>query len=139
MNLVKWEPFNEMERFFAEDFFPFLPTTKKVGWDLAADVYEEKGNVVVEMNLPGIDPQKIEITVHDEFLKVFGTREEEKETKEKDFYSKEIKRGAFERMVKLPTKVKTQKAEAKYKNGTLKILLPKLEEEKEEKIKIQVQ
>jgi HSP20 family protein len=139
MNLVKWEPFKEMERFFAEDFFPFLPTTQKIGFDLAVDVYEEKGNVIVEMNLPGIDPEKVEITVHNEYVKVFGKREEEKETKEKDFYTKEIRRGTFERLVKLPAKVKTVKAEAKYKNGTLKIVLPKLELEKEEKIKVQVQ
>jgi HSP20 family protein len=139
MNLVKWEPFKEMERFFAEDFFPFLPTTQKIGFDLAVDVYEEKGNVIVEMNLHGIDPEKVEITVHNEYVKVFGKREEEKETKEKDFYTKEIRRGTFERLVKLPAKVKTVKAEAKYKNGTLKIVLPKLELEKEEKIKVQVQ
>lgn len=138
MNLVKWEPFKDIERFFTEDFFPTLSMVRP-GWDLAVDVYEEKGNVIAEMNLPGINPEKLEISVHDEYLKIFGTREEEKESKEKNYYSKEIKRGAFERMVKLPTKVKVDKAEAKFKNGTLKIILPKMEEEKTEKIKVQIQ
>lgn len=138
MNLVKWEPFKDIERFFTEEFYPTLWMAKP-GWDLAVDVYEEKGNIVAEMNLPGINPEKLEISVHDEYLKIFGTREEERESKEKSYYSKEIKRGAFERLVKLPTKVKVDKAEAKFKDGTLRIILPKMEDEKTEKIKVQIQ
>ena len=94
MVLVKWEPFKDIERFFEEDFMPLLPTVK-VGWDLAIDIYEEKGNVIVEMNLPGIDSDKLEITVHDEYLRIAGSREGEKETRDKNYFCKEIKRGAL--------------------------------------------
>ena len=135
--LMKWEPFKEMERFFGEDF-PFLPIVPKLkmGWDMAVDVYEEKGNIIAEMNLPGIDPEKLEITVKDGYLKILGKREEEKEKKETNFYYKEIKRGEFERLVRLPVAVKAEKAEAQYTKGVLKVILPKTEIVKEEKIKV---
>ena len=135
--LMKWEPFKEMERFFGEDF-PFLPIVPKLkmGWDMAVDVYEEKGNIIAEMNLPGIDPEKLEITVRDGYLKILGKREEEKEKKETNFYYKEIKRGEFERLVRLPVAVKAEKAEAQYTKGVLKVILPKTEIVKEEKIKV---
>jgi HSP20 family protein len=138
-DLTKWEPFREMERFFNDDF-PFLPIIPKpkMGWDMAVDLYEEKGNVVAEMNLPGINPEKLDITVKDGYLKITGFREEEKEKKETNFYYKEIRRGDFDRWVKLPVEVKAEKAEAQYKNGVLKVMIPKKEEAKEEKIKIQL-
>jgi HSP20 family protein len=135
--LMKWEPFKEVERFFGEDF-PFLPIVPKprMGWDMAVDVYEEKGNIIAEMTVPGIDPEKLDITVKDGYLRIFGTREEEKEKKDKDFFYKEIKRGEFERLVKLPVAVKTEKAEAQYTKGVLKVILPKTDVVKEEKIKV---
>jgi HSP20 family protein len=117
---------------------PLVPTVK-VGWDLAIDIYEEKGNVIVEMNLPGIDPDKLEITVHDGYLRIAGSRVEERENRDKNYFCKEIKRGAFERTVKLPARVKQDKADAQCKNGTLKILLPKLKEEKTGRISVKVQ
>jgi HSP20 family protein len=139
MNLVKWEPFKEFEKMFENEVFPFYTPQTKLGWDLAVDVYEEKGFVIAEMNLPGIDPKEIEITFQNGYLKIAGKREEEKETKEKNYYFKEIKRGTFERKVELPMKVKVEKAEATFKNGMLKIVIPKVEETIPGKINIKVQ
>jgi HSP20 family protein len=136
---MKWQPFKEFEQFFDEENFMPVFTQPKLGWDFAVDVYEEKGNVVAEMNLPGIDPKELDIKFQDGYLKIFGKREEEKETKEKNFYLKEIKRGTFERKILLPSKVKADKFEATFKNGMLKIVVPKLEEEKATKINIAVQ
>lgn len=138
MNLVKWEPFKEFERLFDNDLMPFFPQAK-IGWDLAVDVYEEKENIIFEMNLPGIDPKLIDVSFQNGYLKIAGKREEEKETKEKNYFFKEIKRGTFERKVELPTKVKTEKAEAIFKNGMLKIVVPKLVEELTGKVNIKVQ
>lgn len=136
--LMKWEPFREVERFFGEDF-PYLPIypKPKMGWDLAVDVYEEKGNVIAEMNLPGVDPEKLNITVKDGYLKILGAREEAEEKKEKNFYFKEIRRGEFDRFVKLPVEVQAEKAKALYEKGVLKVILPKKENVKEEKITVQ--
>jgi len=134
-SLIKWEPFKGIERFLEEDW-PFVQFPK-IGWDLAVDVYEEKGNIIAEMNLPGIDPDKVEVTVHDHYLKVCGLREEEKEIKEKNYYSKEIRRGSFERNIRLPAEVKENMADAEYKGGVLKITIPKKEEVKKG-IKIEI-
>ena len=133
MSLVKWEPFKLFEEFpLLPTFTPFRPL------DFAVDVYEEKGNVVAEVNLPGMKLEDISVTFENGNLKIAAKREEEKETKTKDFFMKEIKRGAFERIIALPTNVKIEKTEAHYTNGVLKILMPMIEPPKVEKVKVTV-
>lgn len=136
MSLIKWEPFGDIDRFFED--FPSFPRQDKFGWDLAVDVYEKDNNVIAEMNLPGIDPDNIDISVEDNYLRVSGSREESKEEKDKQYYSKEIKRGSFERAVRLPDAVEKDKVKAEYDNGELTITLPKAPASKTEKIKVQV-
>jgi len=125
MALIKWEPFRDIERFFEEDFPSW--TKAKMGWDLAADVYEENGKIMVRMNLPGIDPDKLDISVENSYVRICGSREEEKEEKGKNYFSREIRRGDFERTVRLPGLVKLEGVEAEYSNGVLMISLPKAE------------
>ena len=79
MSLIKWEPLSEFDRLFEERL---IPSFAKVGWDLAVDVYEEKGNVVAKMSLPGVDANEIEVSIEDSILTISGCREEEKESKE---------------------------------------------------------
>jgi HSP20 family protein len=139
MALTKWEPFQMFEKMFEDfPFVPFLPTYK-MSWDPAVDLYEEKGFLVAEMNIPTMDPAKMEITFQNGNLKVAGKKLEEKETKEKNYIRKEITRGAFEKVIQLPYEVKSEKAEAHYKDGVLKILMPMKEELKKQTVKIQVQ
>lgn len=133
MTLIKWEPFSEIDHFFDD-----LPSLTKVGWDLAVDVYEKDNNLVAEMNLPGIDPEKIDIAIEDGYLRVTGSREESKEEKKKHFYSQEIRRGSFERVVRLPSPVQKEKVTAEFKNGELRITLPKMKEIAKSKVKIQI-
>lgn len=138
--LTKWEPFEpffNIEKIFEP--FPFLPVVPKMkfGWDFPVDLYEFKGNLIAEMYIPEINPEKIEITFLNGDLKIAATREETKETKEKNFFCQEIKRGTFERVIKLPYEVKTEMVEAQFKNGVLKIVLPK-KVETIEKVKVQI-
>ena len=137
MAIIKWEPFRDMDRFFDDDLFS-MPQIFRTGWDLAVDIFDEGESVVAEMTLPGIDPDKVDITVEDDYLKVAGRREEETEEKKKNYYSKEIRRGSFERVVKLPTSVAGDKAAAEYKNGVLRIKIPKRDEAKPKKVKVSV-
>lgn len=136
MPLIKWGPFGDIERFF-EDFPSSVP---KISWDLAIDLYEKDSDVIAEMSLPGIDPAKLDISVENGYLKISGSREENREdTKEEKtakYYSKEIRRGSFERVVRMPTPVQEDKIKAEYENGILKITMPKA---KEVKKKVQVQ
>jgi len=121
-----------------DNVFDSLPTLTKFGVDLAVDVYEKDENIIAEMNLPGIDPDKIDVSVENNYLRISGSREESKEEKKKHYYSKEIKRGSFERMVRLPNKVEEDKVSAEFKNGELVVTLPKAEESSSEKVKINV-
>jgi HSP20 family protein len=130
----RWEPFREfVERFFEEDFdFSISPR-------LATDVYETDKDLVVEMQVPGFKKEDIKVSFQDDYLKVEGKAEEEKEEKEKNYWRKEIRRGSFVRVIPLPKKVDPRKAKANFKDGVLKISLPKIEEIKEtgEEIKIE--
>ncbi|MBI3308568.1 MAG: Hsp20/alpha crystallin family protein [Candidatus Melainabacteria bacterium] len=139
MALLKWKPLGDIERIFDEDFPSFsFPSLPKIGWDLAVDMYEENSNYIAEMNLPGIDPDKVEVSVEDDHLKISGTREEEKETEKKNYYCKEIRRGSFERVVNLPASVKKDKVEARYADGVLRVILPKETISQQEKVKVRV-
>lgn len=122
-------PFRDLDRFFDEnweggDFSP------------AIDVRQEKDSVIVETSLPGIDPDKVDISVENDVLTVSGHTEEKKEVRREDYYRKEIREGNFSRSVILPMGVKADQSEAHYENGILKITLPKAEEAKQKKIAI---
>ena len=88
------------------------------------------------MGLPGVQEADIDISIEDEMLTIGGLREEEKETNEKNYYSKEIKRGSFVRKVRLPRMVDAAKAEASYKAGVLKVVVPIVPGTKEKVVKV---
>ncbi len=119
MPIIRWRPFRELEELFED-----IPVRAHF-WDLAADVYEDNGNVIVKMHVPGIDPDKIEIEVEDNHLHITGSREEEREVEDKQYYRKEIRYGSFERVITLPCSVLTEKTMADFENGILIIKLPK--------------
>ncbi len=135
MSLIKWEPFSEFDRLFDAQSFPSLP---KIGWDLAVDIYEEKGNVIAKMSLPGIKPEEIDVSIEGDMLTVSGRREEEKEIKDKDYYSKEIRRGSFSRTSTLPKEVDASKAKAKFEDGILVISMPAIKGAKEKAVKVTI-
>ncbi len=139
MQIIKWEPFREIDRFFDDRFFQPFTTLPKLGFDLAVDVYEEKGNVVAKMSLPGIRPEDLDVSLEDDTLTIAGKREEEKETEKKDYYSKEIRRGSFSRTVSLPKSVDAGKTEAKYENGELVVTMPVVASTKEKAVKVKIQ
>ena len=138
MSLIKWEPFDEFDRLFRD--FSSLPAlrSQQQGFDLAVDVYEDGGNLVAEMNLPGVDADNIDVEVEDNYLRIAGRREEVQEKKEKSHYAREIRRGSFERMVALPYAVEREKVEAEYADGVLKVTMPKKAGDSGGKVKVQV-
>jgi HSP20 family protein len=139
MALIPWKPFSDLERFFEDDWF--LPIMSK--WEVtggpAMDVYETEKEVVAEVNIPDFDPEKIEVSVKNGFLTVSGKTEENREENKKGYWRKEIKRGSFERVVKLPVAVKEDQVDAVYKKGILKIVMPKAENEPTSKVRIRVE
>jgi len=137
MSIIKWEPFfRDLEKyFFDEDLIPLFPTLKIS--DIAADIWEDEKNVYVDLALPGINIENVDIEVEDNILRVSGKAEEKKEEKKENYYRKEIRKGAFQKVLHLPSKVSEEGASANYKDGILHIVLPKSKKEKVKKIKIQ--
>jgi len=131
MPIIKWRPFKELERpfhlpeaFEEDDWVPFVPTFRAE--EPVVDIYQDKNNLYVEMPLVGVKPNDVEISIEDNILTVQGKSEEKKEVKEKDYLRKEIRKGAFRRVVKLPVAVKGDKAVAESESGMLKITIPKI-------------
>lgn len=138
MPLIPWRPFSDLDKFFEDNewLLPVFPRT-----DLekpAMDMYETDKAVVAEVNIPDFDPKNIEVSVENGFLKVSGKRDETEEKKEKGYWRKEIRKGSFERVVRLPVPVKENKVEAVYEKGILKITMPKAKAEKKSKVKVRV-
>jgi HSP20 family protein len=131
--------FFDLDKIFDEDA-PQLPELFPMKLkEPALDLYETDKEVVAELNAPGFDPDKIEATVEDQYLRVKGTMEKEKETKKKEYWRKEIRHGSFERMVRLPVPVDEKKIKASYKKGVLTITMPKKTAVKEKTVKIKVE
>jgi HSP20 family protein len=131
MSIIRWKPWHEIDKIFETIAWP------EGHWlDLAADVYEKNGNVIVEMHVPGIDPDNIDIKVNDSHLYVSGTREEKKEVKHEHYYHREIRRGGFERVIQLPCDVVQKEIKAEFKDGVLVITMPKEQHAEAKKIAV---
>lgn len=100
------------------------------------DVVDHDEEVLVRAEMPGVAKDKLEITLGDDTITLRGTIEEEHEEKEGQYYYKEIARGEFARTVGLPAKVDGSKAEATFKNGIVRVALPKMATAKKHKIEI---
>ncbi len=143
-------PFEDFERTF-DDFFsrgwmrPFhfghpswshLPAPFE-GRMPHVDVVDRDKEIFIKAELPGVDKDDLEITMTDKLVTIKGsTRAEEKEEKG-DFHRCEISQGSFSRTISLPDAVDTDKAKAKFKNGVLKLTIPKVKKLKHKTIKVE--
>ena len=135
MLLTRLEPFEDVGGFLAGR----LNLRARIGEDLSVDVYEEQGEMIVKMGLPIINLEDLDISLEDDALTISGRREEESAIEKKDYYSKEIRRGSFSRIITLPKSVDASRARAQYKNGLLVVTVPVVAGAKEKAVKISVQ
>lgn len=138
MSLIKWAPFFPDFEDADKEFNDMLPALRgnRFGFTPAVDMYEDKNNIIVETQLVGIDPEKVDISIESNTLCIKGESEKKSEVDEKNYYRKEIRHGSFYRSIPLPTKVDGDKAEAVNEEGVLKITIPKVTKEKSKTIKI---
>lgn len=143
-------PFSLIDRFFDDALDPFNMLTPTLFRNRAlssvsmtfpkVDVSETDDEIKVVANVPGIDPEKIDIEVGDDYLSLSGRIEKEnKDEKDGKVYRYEREYGEFRREFSLPARVNKDGIIAKAKNGVLSITLPKSEEERKAKIKIEVE
>ncbi len=103
------------------------------------DVKETSKKIKVTAELPGMDEKDISVSLEDDFLVISGERKEEKKEEDEEYYHREMSYGSFRRVIPLDAKVDSDKVDAEFKKGVLKISLPKLpgaETEKTKKIEI---
>jgi HSP20 family protein len=146
--ITPWRPFRELERMRREmdrlwdSFFEERPRKKgeEVGeWLPSLDVSETKNDLVVKAELPGMDPKDIDISLSEGILNIKGEKKQEKEEKEENYHLIERSYGSFTRSVRLPREVQSDKISASFKNGVLRVTLPKSEEAKKKEVKIKVE
>lgn len=133
---------DEMDRMFSEFGFPSLATSpfERIRSMIpAVDVWETDQDVKVRADLPGVEPENLEIYTTDDSLSIRAESKKEEESKERGFYRAERRYGRFERTIDLPVNVKPDQAKAAFKNGVLEITLPKTEKAKERMKRIPVE
>jgi HSP20 family protein len=147
MNIIPWKPIDELttlrkemdslwDRFFPET--PFHERHVTHAWLPTIDLTETKDKLVVKAELPGLEAKDVELTLNEDILTIRGEKKEEKEEKDEHHFFVESYCGAFERKIKLPMHVRTDKIDATFDKGVLTIKLPKSEEAKKKEIKIEV-
>ena len=140
MSLIRWDPFREFNmlpaRFsglLGRDWEAPMATT---AWNPSVDIFENDNEVVIKAELPGMNAKDIEVRLENNLLLLKGERHFEKEAKEENYHRIEREYGTFSRSFSLPTAVDGDKVTAEYKDGVLKVVLPKKEERKPKPIKI---
>ena len=150
MSIVRWEPFREMvtiqdrmRRIFEEAFRANRGAGSEedyalAAWAPAVDIFEQDGNIVLKAELPGIDPKDVDVRVENNVLTLRGERKLDSDVKKEGYHRVERAYGTFGRSFTLPTVIDTEKIKAEYKDGVLRVALPKREEAKAKQISITV-
>ena len=146
MTLMRWSPYREMvslrdaiDRLFERSLVqPFRDWPERVesGRAVSVDVYESNGNLVVNVELPGLKPEDVDISLSDNRLTIKGEFQIEGEGERGNVYYQERRYGRFERSFALPTGIDTDAIDAEFEDGVLTVTLPKPEEAKPKKIPI---
>lgn len=153
MSIVRWEPFrhmltlqDRMNRMFDESFQGAARGTAAGdedwalggSWAPAVDIYEQDGNIVLKAELPGVDSKDVDIRLENNVLTLRGERKLDTEVKRENYHRVERSYGSFTRSFTLPTVVDQEMIKADYKDGVLRVTLPKREEAKPKQISIAV-
>ena len=126
---------------FIERFFYGWPTAKgetDYNWSPRIDVNETDKEIIIDAEVPGIDKKDIKVEVKDNILSISGERKQEKKSENAECFRVERHYGKFERTFGLPETVLADKVSAHYKDGVLKLTLPKTEKAKPKEIAVEV-
>jgi len=103
---------------------------------LAVDMYQTTSEIVVKTMVAGVKPEDLDIAITRDMIIIKGKREETRDFSDDDFFHKELYWGSFSRTIILPQEVEVEDAEATNKNGLLTIKLPKLDKNRQAKLKV---
>jgi len=162
-NLVRWDPFTDlrvsMDRLFDDSFARprrRIVSAREFAAMVPVEVSETDSAIEVKASLPGVKPEEVEITVHEDVLTIKAehkdAREESSpkaeaegevsegepkaEAPKRRFYRRELRYGSFQRRLQLPVGVDADNADARFENGVLTLTLPKAEANRPKQIKV---
>ena len=146
MELIRWNPMrdmfslrNQMNHLFDDAFGSVVRGDRRLSmWNRfpTVDIYDNDKNIIIKAELPGIDKKDIVIDVKDGVLTLKGERSFDNEVREEKYYCGERTFGKFERVFRLPADIDAEKISADYKDGILKIDIPKPEEQQPKQITV---
>jgi len=137
MNLVRFDPFGvvrDLDRLFEDSGRPQVGT-----WLPRVDVFDQETDLVVRTEVPGVDPETLDVTLEGGTLTISGSRSFEDEKTDGGYHRKEIWEGSFKRTVLLPEGVDPEAVSATTKDGILEIHIPKRPEVLPRKVTVEVQ
>lgn len=144
----KWHPARELER-FRQQLDDLLEHSgfehhRLKNWESqplrpALESFVNGDQLTIRIDLPGIDPESIDVRVVGGFLTIKGSREEKQESKHAQYYRRETRYGVFERTIQLPEGVKAEDLKATHKNGVLELTSTLPKEGASKQVKVQVQ
>jgi HSP20 family protein len=145
--MMRWDPFQDLRS--AQDemaqMSPMLAhalgrntqgSATATAWAPALDISERKDAYLVTVELPGLKPEDLDITMEDGLLTIKGERQFTSESSEQQFHRVERRYGAFRRSITLPAHVTSEGIQASFEDGVLQILVPKAEEAKPKRIQV---
>jgi HSP20 family protein len=145
MGIVRYDPFRDL-RSLQEEVNRLFSTnlTRAFGdegigrgaWAPSVDIYENKDQIVLEAELPGMKQEDFDLTIENNVITVRGERRFEKVDDKDNYHRVERSYGSFTRSFTLPQTVSADEAKAEYINGVLRVTLPKREEAKSRRIEI---
>lgn len=148
MNLIKWNPFSELEDISnrLNQIFGRSVTSTAAGhemmkvadWTPSVDISETDKAYLIKAEIPEVKKEDVKVTVENGMLTIQGERKMEKEEKGKKFHRIERSYGSFVRSFRLPDGVDETKAKAEFKDGMINITLPKSEKAKTKAVEISV-
>jgi HSP20 family protein len=146
MNIVRYDPFrelrslqDEMNRLFSSSFSRGGTNDEQMwsgSWTPSVDISENKEQIVLEAELPGMKPEDVEISIENNVLTLRGERKFEKKEDNENLHRVERSYGVFTRSFTLPLTVNAENATAEFENGVLRLTLAKKEEAKPRRIEI---
>jgi HSP20 family protein len=143
MTVLRWDPFqdllslqDEMNRVFDRAAGQTTRGQATRSWAPALDIAERKDAYLVTVELPGVNPDDIDVTLENNLLSIQGERRQAQDSADEQFHRVERAYGTFRRSVSLPSTVRADAIQASYEHGLLQLVVPKAEEAKPRKIAI---
>ena len=103
---------------------------------LTVDVFNTPNEIVIKAIVAGVRPDDLDISITRDMVTIRGRREDSREAVDDDYFYKELYWGAFSRTILLPQEIEVEEASANEKHGLLTIRLPKIDKEKQTKLKV---